>query len=335
MRLAQSSGLSCGCKMKYWPLLRLRCSALQFLLHLKFGGLKWGEGVSKTVIYWEKLHSWECYHRSELCGPTVLLYCGWCNVRIIFVLQKCLLACKMISLLTLLVLSSLQLEAGGQEEPFILPSGAHYRDVLTVRTASLAAAFAKMFQSRVSSEARRIRDNLGGELRPSERTPVFLGARSLSQIARKGRIMPDEEIFDFTDSRFLNPPRENVRNHPTVEVIEVEGQRFATPSPPHPPPLPALQNSPHRRPTPQPIFQLPENFINDISPPRNPSYRKTIPPFVSFGGKTSLSHLSPSPTPVNDGYGQQIFKPHKKYIKTLPAATKRKGSRKVFFNKLS
>ena len=142
--------------------------------------------------------------------------------------------------------------------------------------------------------------------------------------------MPDEDIFDFTDSRFLNPPRENIRNHPTVEVMEVAGQRFVTPSP-HPPPrppLPAAQSShpPRRRPTPQPIFQLPEKFINDISPPRNPSYRKTIPPFVNLGGKTFLSHLSPSPTPVSVGYRQQIFKPRNKYIKTL----QRKGPRKVY-----
>ena len=25
-------------------------------------------------------------------------------------------------------------------------------------------------------------------------------------MSRKGRMMPDEEIFDFTDSRFLQPP---------------------------------------------------------------------------------------------------------------------------------
>ena len=178
-------------------------------------------------------------------------------MRILFSLQKCLLARKMISLVTLLVLSSLQLEAGCQEEPFILPSGEHYRDLITVRMASLAAAFAKRFQTRVSRRAWRIRDNLLREV-SSARTPVFFKANSISQLARKGRIMLDEEIFDFTDSRFLNPPRENVRNHPTVEVMEVEGQRFVAPSPPHPPPTsdPEYSHPPRRRPTPQPIFQL-------------------------------------------------------------------------------
>lgn len=239
-------------------------------------------------------------------------------MRILFLLQKCPATRKMISLVTLIVLSSLQLEAGGQEEPFILPSGEHYRDLITVRTASLAAAFAKRFQARVSSEARRRnRENLVREVTASERTPVFLKATAISQLSRKGRIMPDEDIFDFTDSRFLNPPRENIRNHPTVEVMEVEGHRFVTPSPP--PPLPAAQYShpPGRRPTPQPIFQLPENFINDIAAPRNPSYRKTIPTFVNFGGKTELSYLSPSTSPLDAGYKEQIFKPSNKYIKTL------------------
>ena len=231
----------------------------------------------------------------------------------------------MISLSTLMVLSSLQLGAGGQEEPFILPSGEHYRDLLTVRTASLAAAFAVRFQAGVRSEARRrSRDNAVS----SERTPVFL--KAISQLSRKGRIMPDEDIFDFTDSRFLNPPRENIRNHPTVEVMEVEGHRFVTPSPPPParPPRPAAQYShpPGRRPTPQPIFQLPGNFINDIAAARNPSYRKTIPPFVNFGGKTFTSQLSPSTSPHSAGYKEQIFRPSNKYIKTL----QRKGPRKVF-----
>ena len=207
-------------------------------------------------------------------------------MRTLFLLQKCLLARKMISLVTLLVLSSLQLESGCEEEPFILPSGEHYRDLITVRTASLAAAFAKRFQTRVSSRAWRIRDNLLREVN-SDRTPVFLKANSISQLARKGRIMSDEEIFDFTDSRFLNPPRENIRNHPTVKVMEVEGQRFVTPSPPSP----EYSHPPRRRPTPQPIFQLPDSFVN-------------------FWGKSLLSHL-------NIGYRQQIFKPRNKYIKPL------------------
>ena len=245
------------------------------------------------------------------CGLSVLPYCGFYNMRILFLLQKCLLARKMISLVTLLVLSCLQLESGCQEEPFILPSGEHYRDLITVRTASLAAAFAKRFQTRVSSRAWRIRDNLLREVN-SERTPVFLKTNSISQLARKGRIMSDEEIFDFTDSRFLNPPRENIRNHPTVKVMEVEGQRFVTPSPPL---NPEYSHPPRRRPAPQPIFKLPESFVN-------------------FWGKSLLSHLSPSPTPVNVGY-RQIFKPRNKYIKTLQPTISRKGPRKVFFYKLS
>ena len=252
-------------------------------------------------------------------------------MRILLLLQRCLLARKMISLLGLMVASSLQLGTGGQQEPFILPSGEHYRALLTVRTASLAAAFAKRFQAGVRSEARLARRR--NRDRGRERTPVFLEPGTISQLARRGRIMPDEDIFDFTDSRFLNPPRENIRNHPTVEVTEVEGHRFVTPSPPPPAPPPV---APRGGPTPQPIFQLPENFINDISAAqRYPSYRKTIPPFVNFGGKTFLSHLSPSPSPANVGYSQQIFTPSNKYIKTLTPARERKDPRQVFINRLN
>ena len=34
--------------------------------------------------------------------------------------------------------------------------------------------------------------------------------------------MPDEEIFDFTDSRFLHPPADNIRNFP--EVVSQDNQ---------------------------------------------------------------------------------------------------------------
>ena len=148
------------------------------------------------------------------------------------------------------------------QEPFILATGELYRDVLTVRTASLAASFAKRFQLRLRSQAGRLR-----RLGRGERTPNF----AETEIARRGRITPDEEIFDFTDSRFLNPPRENVRNHPEVNLIELRG--VVTPAPPisytqprfQPLARPSPAPAPRPRPTPQPIFQLPDNFVNDIS----------------------------------------------------------------------
>ena len=128
-----------------------------------------------------------------------------------------------------------------------MATGEQYRDLLTVQTASLAAKFAKIFQLRLKSQARRTRD----KWKRLQNSPNF--SRDTTS-ARLGRIMPDEEIFDFTDSRFLNPPRENRRNHPEVKVIDVMREKFLAPSQP-----------PRRLPTPQPIFQPPENFINNIS----------------------------------------------------------------------
>ena len=65
--------------------------------------------------------------------------------------------------------------------------------------------------------------------------------------------MPDDEIFDFTDSRFLSPPVANQRNFPEIAVVtDVNGESFVTPTPLLGSPPPRSSHSP----TPQPIFQL-------------------------------------------------------------------------------
>ena len=38
-----------------------------------------------------------------------------------------------------------------------------------------------------------------------------------SQRSTVGFTKQDEDIFDFTDSRLINPPRENSRNYPLVQ----------------------------------------------------------------------------------------------------------------------
>ena len=115
---------------------------------------------------------------------------------------------------------------------------------------------------------------------------------------RKGRMMPDEEIFDFTDSRFLQPPevkshvvliielllsisQENMKNFPEVNLVRLGGQTFVTPapmdresprspahpmSPHHPMSAPETASHPPRRrfrPTPQPIFHVTMQTVMD------------------------------------------------------------------------
>ena len=127
--------------------------------------------------------------------------------------------------------------------------------------------------------------------------------------------MPDEEIFDFTDSRFLNPPAENQRNFPEVAVVTVRGEAFVTPaplmsSPSSPDPVQTVTHHLLRkpRPTPQPIFQLPvehvpnvphhNNHVPQLSPRVQPapylsSPVSTIKPFVNLGSG-SVEVQSPS-----------------------------------------
>ena len=110
-------------------------------------------------------------------------------------------------------------------------------------------------------------------------------------MSRKGRMMPDEEIFDFTDSRFLQPPevkshvvlieelfsisQENMKNFPEVNLVSLGGQTFVTPapmdresprSPGHTMSAPeTASHSPRRRfrPTPQPIFHVTMQTVMD------------------------------------------------------------------------
>ena len=90
---------------------------------------------------------------------------------------------------------------------------------------------------------------------------------SLRQEPRQGRLMSDDEIFDFTDSRFLHPPAENIRNYPHVALISLGGQTYVTPAPVQLSPSTPAETVTHRSsllhsrrptPTPQPIFKLPE-----------------------------------------------------------------------------
>ena len=47
-------------------------------------------------------------------------------------------------------------------------------------------------------------------------TPTFVA----TELYRAGQLQSDSEIFDFTDSRFIRPPAESVRNFPTISLAE-------------------------------------------------------------------------------------------------------------------
>ena len=136
------------------------------------------------------------------------------------------------------------------------------RDVLTVQTSALAAVFARQFEARMRPQIRR---NKQRRLRlKHDSLPSF---NSLRQEPRQGRLMSDDEIFDFTDSRFLHPPAENIRNYPHVALISLGGQTYVTPAPVQLSPSTPAETVTHRSsllhprrptPTPQPIFKLPE-----------------------------------------------------------------------------
>jgi len=103
------------------------------------------------------------------------------------------------------------------KKPFVLNSGELYRDILTVETSKLAAKFAKMFQMQVKQLTRKHkRVSKFEKLR--QPLPNFIETHTLDRGVPKS----DEEIFDFTDSRFVEPPSQNKQNHPLVKESVVE-----------------------------------------------------------------------------------------------------------------
>ena len=123
-------------------------------------------------------------------------------------------------------------------EPFVLRSGELYRDLLTIRTSQLAAVFARQFEAAMGPRLRRLRARTSSRLARPPPPPTFASA-ARGAAARRGRVMPDEEIFDFTDSRFLRPPTDNQRNHPGVAVVRLQGRTFVTPAPSPAPVIPS------------------------------------------------------------------------------------------------
>ena len=86
-------------------------------------------------------------------------------------------------------------------DPYFLPDGNIYRDVITIEAAKSVGSYAKQFKPNVTRPH---------TIQGSIKIPDFVRIRNFTYGERK----PDDEIFDFVDSRFLNPPTENRQNRP-------------------------------------------------------------------------------------------------------------------------
>ena len=93
--------------------------------------------------------------------------------------------------------------------PYVLKNGDIYRDILTLQTAHKAAILAKMLKRDDSQKVVTERPQLNKRI-----SPEFFEHENFTFGERKS----DEDIFDFIDSRFLNPPQVNRYNHPIAKV---------------------------------------------------------------------------------------------------------------------
>ena len=92
---------------------------------------------------------------------------------------------------------------------FILSNGLVYRDIVTLEASRAAAKFANEYKFDAAKPAER----------KETRLPDFVRTANFTFGERKS----SDEIFDFLDSRFLNPPEENRRNRPSfVNITETE-----------------------------------------------------------------------------------------------------------------
>eukprot|EP00092_Neocalanus_flemingeri_P063300 GFUD01076545.1.p1 GENE.GFUD01076545.1~~GFUD01076545.1.p1 ORF type:complete len:123 (+),score=32.50 GFUD01076545.1:79-447(+) len=108
-------------------------------------------------------------------------------------------------LLVLVYLSACSAQLIGSRGVITLREGVEYRDPETVEASQQVATFAQQFQE-VDDEIadRRSHTNSFGP-RQSEVTPSF--KTQLSDNVN-GRPLIENEIFDFLDTRFIEPPRE-------------------------------------------------------------------------------------------------------------------------------
>ena len=171
-----------------------------------------------------------------------------------------------------------------------------YRDILTVTASKSAAEFALRFQPH---KEQLIKQNkaIARAGKITRNAPNFTN----NQPYQKGQLQEDDEIFDFTDSRFLNPPADSRQNFPLIEEDFTQhgdngGISIKTPSvySPHtqysynPPPIPPYTSSADYQT--DPFVHLGSAYSN---PPLTTqySYYPTPAPYPTYQDKThSITH---------------------------------------------
>ena len=99
--------------------------------------------------------------------------------------------------------------------PFILASGENYRDLLTI-TAAQNVALVELIRNRTEPKS----------LKPVNsklfRKPSPKFQQTVTHLSPEPVYLTDREIFDFTDSRFIQPFPENIANFPIfVDSVDV------------------------------------------------------------------------------------------------------------------
>ena len=117
------------------------------------------------------------------------------------------------------------------QTPFTLRNGEYYRDMYTIANSRLVADMARRHQYEMDHAARINKEKLR-IISWSRVNPKFYTKYPY----RKGKLKSDEEIFDFTDSRLINPPKMNQYPHQLVNIYVKESKA-------HEPELPLVQIS--------------------------------------------------------------------------------------------
>jgi len=106
----------------------------------------------------------------------------------------------------------------GSRGVIILPDGVVYRDEETLQASMLAANFARSFQSSGAVQSEELRFVNNAAVRPQQ-TNFYTGIPSDDPAS--GGELPDTEVFDFVDSRYLQPLAET-RFNKGLEELEAE-----------------------------------------------------------------------------------------------------------------
>ena len=169
------------------------------------------------------------------------------------------------------------------QTPFTLRNGEYYRDMYTIANSRLVADMARKHQQEMDHAARINKEKLR-IISWSRVSPKFYTKYPY----RKGKLKSDEEIFDFTDSRLINPPKMNQYPHQQVNIYVKESET-------HAPKLPLVQISYSYGPSPfrQPRYHHygdTNTITNEITGSR--TYRVRNKPYSGTFGRDRNNYRS-------------------------------------------